>query len=102
MVRYTGTCLASQAGFVSRMTLIIVAFLLIHNLALAVSGGGDSMALAFLCRQLISERLIPDLRAKAFIVDHMARQESTEEAHKVAGWLKDLGRIQCPNFKPLT
>ncbi|KAL1955213.1 hypothetical protein VTO42DRAFT_8925 [Malbranchea cinnamomea] len=62
-----------------------------RRIALAISGGSDSMALAYLCRQLISEKLIPDLRVKAFIVDHRARKESTDEAHKVAGWIKDLG-----------
>ncbi|OJD27162.1 tRNA(Ile)-lysidine synthetase [Blastomyces percursus] len=61
------------------------------RIGLAVSGGADSMALAFLCKQLISERLIPDLKVKPFIVDHLAREGSTEEAHKVADWLKDLG-----------
>ncbi|PGH00276.1 tRNA(Ile)-lysidine synthetase [Blastomyces parvus] len=61
------------------------------RIGLAVSGGADSMALAFLCKQLISERLIPDLHVKPFIVDHLAREGSTEEAHKVADWLKDLG-----------
>ncbi|KAG5300886.1 PP-loop family protein [Histoplasma ohiense] len=61
------------------------------RIGLAVSGGADSMALAFLCRQLISERLIPDLQVKPFIVDHLAREGSTDEAHKVAGWLRELG-----------
>lgn len=51
------------------------------------------MALAFLCRQLISERLIPDLQVKPFIVDHLAREGSTDEAHKVAGWLRELGMV---------
>jgi hypothetical protein len=60
------------------------------------------MALAFLCRQLISERLIPDLSAKAFIVDHETRAESTQEAHKVARWLNDLGRISRYNFRRLS
>ena len=49
------------------------------------------MALAFLCRQLISEQLLPDLSLQAFVVDHGSRKESTEEANKVAGWLEDLG-----------
>ncbi|PGH36974.1 tRNA(Ile)-lysidine synthetase [[Emmonsia] crescens] len=60
------------------------------RIALAVSGGSDSMALAFLCKQLISERLIPGLVVKPFIVDHLAREGSTEEAHEVAGWLREL------------
>lgn len=70
-----------------------VLFLILRNLALAVSGGSDSMALAFLCKQLISERLIPGLVVKPFIVDHLAREGSTEEAHEVAGWLRELGTI---------
>ncbi|EDN06043.1 predicted protein [Histoplasma mississippiense (nom. inval.)] len=47
--------------------------------------------LAIKNRQLISERLIPDLQVKPFIVDHLAREGSTDEAHKVSGWLRELG-----------
>lgn len=49
------------------------------------------MALAYLCKQLASEKLIPGLSVQAFVVDHQARKESTKEANKVSGWLKDLG-----------
>ncbi|PGH26997.1 tRNA(Ile)-lysidine synthetase [Polytolypa hystricis UAMH7299] len=62
-----------------------------RSLALAVSGGADSMALAFLCRQMMSDRYFPNLTVKPFIIDHKARDKSTEEAHKVARWLEDLG-----------
>ncbi|EER25011.1 hypothetical protein D8B26_007599 [Coccidioides posadasii str. Silveira] len=62
-----------------------------RNIALAVSGGPDSMALAHLCRRLIVEGHIPDLNVKAFIVDHKAREKSTDEALKVAGWIKSMG-----------
>lgn len=57
------------------------------------------MALAFLCKQLGSKCIIPNLSAKAFVVDHKAREESTEEAHKVAEWLKDLGRVIVFQFQ---
>lgn len=49
------------------------------------------MALAYLCKQLASQRLVPELDARPFIIDHKAREESTKEAHRVAGWMKDLG-----------
>lgn len=54
------------------------------------------MALAYLCKQLVSERLIPGLSVQAFVVDHQARKESTEEANKVSGWLKDIGTTKKP------
>ncbi|KAL4872678.1 PP-loop family-domain-containing protein [Aspergillus spectabilis] len=70
---------------------------------LAVSGGADSMALAYLCRQW--EKQTQDhvsgqdqnqddndkVAVKAFVVDHKARKESTREANAVAGWLRGMG-----------
>jgi tRNA(Ile)-lysidine synthase TilS/MesJ len=64
------------------------------NPGLAVSGGADSMALAYLCRQLeIHSGSIADdaISVTAFVVDHRARAESSREAKTVAGWLSDLG-----------
>ncbi|KAL3464219.1 PP-loop family-domain-containing protein [Aspergillus heterothallicus] len=82
------------------------------RLGLAVSGGADSMALAYLCREWekqhqsqshttslrnIDERRSSgddagtDVSVTAFIVDHKARSESTQEAHTVASWLQSLG-----------
>lgn len=58
---------------------------------IAVSGGPDSMALAYLCRQLQVTRPDLDLDVKAFVVDHRFREESTEEALLVAKWLSKLG-----------
>ncbi|EAW13054.1 tRNA lysidine(34) synthetase [Aspergillus clavatus NRRL 1] len=49
------------------------------------------MALAYLCKQLETQKLVPDLRVTAFVVDHKAREESSREARTVAGWLADLG-----------
>jgi hypothetical protein len=34
-----------------------------------------------------------ELFFKAFVVDHKARKESSEEALKVSGWLKNLGNL---------
>ncbi|KAJ5620389.1 hypothetical protein N7510_004373 [Penicillium lagena] len=65
-----------------------------RKLGLAVSGGADSMALAYLCRQLeIHSASITDdaISVTAFVVDHRARAESSHEAKTVAGWLSDLG-----------
>ena len=51
-----------------------------HNFAVAVSGGPDSLALAFLAKiYSIKHKLFP----KFFIVDHKLRQESTIEAKKI-------------------
>ncbi|KAL2011584.1 hypothetical protein VTN00DRAFT_4302 [Thermoascus crustaceus] len=66
---------------------------------IAVSGGADSMALAYLCKQLVLKKtlLVDDdddgygFTVKAFVVDHKAREESSREARTVAGWLRDIG-----------
>jgi tRNA(Ile)-lysidine synthase len=58
------------------------------NLALAVSGGADSMALAALGGVWARAR---GGEARAFIVDHGLRAESGEEARIVAGRCRDLG-----------
>lgn len=51
------------------------------------------MILAGLCRQLQLAKPELELFFKAFIVDHKARKESSEEALKVAEWLKALGNF---------
>tara|TARA_Y200000002_G_scaffold128354_1_gene105812 strand:- start:257 stop:1285 length:1029 start_codon:yes stop_codon:yes gene_type:complete len=56
-----------------------------ENFVVAVSGGPDSLALAFLAKiYSIKKRLL----AKFFIVDHKLRSESTKEAKKVQRILK--------------
>ena len=57
------------------------------NLAVAVSGGPDSLALAYLtkCYSLQNK-----LNVEYFIVDHKLRKESTLEAKKVKNILKKL------------
>jgi tRNA(Ile)-lysidine synthase len=62
-----------------------------ENLAVAVSGGPDSLALAFLtkCHSLKNQ-----VKVKYFIVDHKLRKESTLEAKKVKGILKKIN-INC-------
>ncbi|KAF2761654.1 hypothetical protein EJ05DRAFT_179609 [Pseudovirgaria hyperparasitica] len=54
------------------------------RLALGISGGVDSMALAYLVKQLPPEFGFQPI---AFIVDHQIRPESSKEAQKVADWL---------------
>lgn len=58
---------------------------------LAVSGGADSMCLAYLCKQLEKLGVHGSISATAFVVDHKARSESNREAKTVAGWLRDMG-----------
>lgn len=67
-----------------------------RRVGLAVSGGADSMALAYLCRKVESSRLLlrDGLAITAFVVDHKAREESSREARTVAKWLWDMG-IEC-------
>ena len=60
-------------------------------IGIAVSGGADSMALAYLCKQLQVTKPELNLVVKAFIIDHKAREESSEEAHMVKNWLSNLG-----------
>ncbi|KIW13675.1 tRNA(Ile)-lysidine synthetase [Exophiala spinifera] len=56
-----------------------------------VSGGPDSMALAWLLRQIsMFDKHLP-IEPVAFIVDHRAREGSREEAEFVAGELDKLG-----------
>jgi len=59
-------------------------------IAIAVSGGVDSMALAYLCKKL-REHNPGHFHFKAFVVNHMARQNSTEEAKSVALILRNMG-----------
>ncbi|KAI1343789.1 adenine nucleotide alpha hydrolases-like protein [Xylariaceae sp. FL0016] len=68
-----------------------------RGVALAVSGGVDSMALAYLCSQArnYDKRLFvsdnPVNHFRAFIVDHRAREGSEKEAIAVRAELRKLG-----------
>ena len=55
-------------------------------IAVATSGGPDSLALALLAHQWAQEQ---GGKAIALTVDHQLRKESTEEAHTVRGWLQE-------------
>jgi tRNA(Ile)-lysidine synthase len=58
-----------------------------ENFAVAVSGGPDSLALAFLAKiYSIKKKIVP----KFFIVDHKLRPESTREANHVRKVLKEF------------
>ena len=58
------------------------------NLAVAVSGGPDSLALAFLAK---CYALKHSIKVKYFIVDHKIRKESSLEAKSVKNILKKFG-----------
>lgn len=73
------------------------------RIAVAVSGGADSMALALLAERWARDR---DGRITALTVDHRLRPESAEEARSVAGWLGARGiahrNMQWRGAKPRT
>ena len=58
-----------------------------ENFSVAVSGGPDSLALAFLAKIYSIEK---KLKARFYIVDHRLRSESTKEAKKVKDCLKKI------------
>ena len=64
-------------------------------IAVAVSGGADSMALLLLCRNWL--RQVDDRNRAdgllALTVDHGLRRNSAAEAHQVANWCTDLGIV---------
>lgn len=94
------------------------------RLALAVSGGPDSMALALLASRLGHQRKNPEdsklehhrdarlvhrgeacpgqgvnarLEARCLVVDHQLREESANEARQVQEWLQErLGSLSIP------
>ena len=59
------------------------------RLALAVSGGPDSMALAYLTKRWCDDNKAPP--PMAFIVDHALRPESASEAEEVRNRLESMG-----------
>lgn len=62
----------------------------VQDIAVAVSGGADSMAL---CHALSDYFADTDMRIHAITVDHRLREEATAEAEHVAGVLRDLPNI---------
>jgi tRNA(Ile)-lysidine synthase len=62
-----------------------------ERLAVAVSGGPDSLALAYLTK---CYALKNDIKVKYFIVDHKLRKESSLEAKSVKNTLKKM-EIEC-------
>ena len=58
-----------------------------NSFAVAVSGGSDSLALAFLAKIFSIKK---NLNLKIFIIDHKLRPESTKEAKKVKRVLRRL------------
>ncbi|MCJ1386841.1 hypothetical protein MMC17_009969 [Xylographa soralifera] len=67
----------------------------VQTLGLAISGGVDSMALAYLCQSMkrldTVDRDGLKFRFRAFVVDHKARDGSTDEANLVMKRLRTLG-----------
>lgn len=63
-------------------------FTLKPKVAVALSGGGDSMALVFFLKEWVEEQ---EGSLTTLTVDHRLRPESTIEAKQVAGWMKKAG-----------
>lgn len=59
-----------------------------RHIAVAVSGGGDSLALCLLLNEWVKHR---QLKLTALTVDHKLRPESTSESKQVHQWLTDRG-----------
>lgn len=57
-----------------------------ENIAVAVSGGGDSMALAYMLTEVL-----PDSNIHFLTVDHGLRPESAQEAETVKEWVSGAG-----------
>lgn len=56
-----------------------------NNIAVAVSGGGDSMALTLLLNQWCLKK---NIKLNAVTVDHSLREASKQEAENVSTWLR--------------
>ena len=64
---------------------------IIKKIGVAVSGGPDSLSLAYFAK---CYALINGIEVKFFIVDHKLREESSKEAKKIRGLLKNFN-INC-------
>lgn len=61
-----------------------------RSLAIAVSGGSDSLALLLLLKSFL-DRQTPDIRVVAITVDHGMRPEAAAEARAVASLCRQIG-----------
>lgn len=78
----------SPEKFSGLMSLLDIDFATNKQIAVAVSGGGDSMALAILLSDWVKEN---GIKLHAITVDHGLRPESAAEAKMVSKILKPLG-----------
>ncbi|KAG8627937.1 hypothetical protein KVT40_003810 [Elsinoe batatas] len=70
------------------------------RMGIALSGGSDSMALAYLCHKFQSSPAISKASFTAFIVDHGVRPESFDEAQKVRNIiLTKIGPAKTTNIQ---
>lgn len=79
---------AVHAGLHSRFGRALSAFVLPSRFAIAVSGGGDSIALMHLVARIVAKRRV---KPTVLTVDHGLRPESAAQAKKVAAWAADAG-----------
>ncbi|CUS08198.1 unnamed protein product [Tuber aestivum] len=86
MARFSSISLTEYAEFLHQLWPGVG---LPSRLGIALSGGVDSMALAYLTSRLFSSHNSPPSAIHAFIVDHKVRPESTTEACSVAQLAKE-------------
>ncbi len=71
-----------------------------QHLAIALSGGADSLALTLLAAEYANRH---GITLHALTVDHRLRAESTQEVTRVAGWMRERGirhEILTPEHLP--
>lgn len=67
------------------------------HIAVACSGGADSLALSLLLHEWAAGR---NARITALTVDHRLRPESASEARRVRSWLRQRGMRHCVLVRP--
>ncbi len=80
----------TREKFSALMVRLGVAFAPRSKIAVAVSGGGDSMALALLLKDYCGDN---GLSLTALTVDHGLRPESADEVAQVGRWMKQAGIV---------
>lgn len=71
-----------------KLNTLLTPFQLKGKIAIAVSGGADSLALAFMMKKW-ADSYNQSIQLITITIDHKLRPESTSEAEKVSSWMKN-------------